>query len=89
MRLSEFETFKSAASALEHLNGTEILGQTVSIDWAFIKGPLKKPAQRRPSPGLSVRHLIYSFLIRRVSKTFTRNFVFSHQIKAYHLRSSG
>lgn len=39
--LVEFETYKSAASALEHLNRTEILGQTVSIDWAFIKGPLK------------------------------------------------
>jgi len=39
--LVEFETFKSAAAALEHLNGSEILGQTVSIDWAFIKGPLK------------------------------------------------
>lgn len=38
--LVEFETYRSAAAALQHLNGTEILGQTVSIDWAFIKGPL-------------------------------------------------
>ena len=39
--LVEFESYKAALSALENLNGTEILGKTVHIDWAFTKGPLK------------------------------------------------
>jgi RNA-binding protein 8A len=45
--LVEFETYKSAASALEHLNGTEILGQKVAIEWAFIKGPLQSRRRDR------------------------------------------
>ena len=44
--LVEFESYKSALSALENLNGTEILGQTVNIDWAFTKGPLRSRRQR-------------------------------------------
>ena len=40
--LVEFESYKSASSALENLNGSSILGQTISVDWAFIKGPLNK-----------------------------------------------
>ncbi|XP_053200882.1 RNA-binding protein 8A-like [Panonychus citri] len=45
--LVEFESYKSASSALENLNGSKILGQTVSVDWAFIKGPLNKNRGRR------------------------------------------
>lgn len=45
--LVEFENYKSAASALEHLNGTEILGQVVRIDWAFTKGPLNGRRRHR------------------------------------------
>lgn len=45
--LVEFEAYKSAVAALEALNGTEILGQTVNIDWAFVKGPLKSRRHRR------------------------------------------
>jgi len=44
--LVEFETFKSACSALEHLNGNDILGQSVNVDWAFVKGPHKKKGKR-------------------------------------------
>lgn len=39
--LVEYESFKSACSALEALNGNEILGQTVRVDWSFVKGPHK------------------------------------------------
>ncbi|XP_015783674.1 RNA-binding protein 8A [Tetranychus urticae] len=44
--LVEYESFKSASSALENLNGSTILGQTIAVDWAFIKGPLKNKHRR-------------------------------------------
>ncbi|XP_074601989.1 40S ribosomal protein S12 homolog tsunagi [Brevipalpus obovatus] len=39
--LIEYESFKSASSAIDALNGTDFLGQTINVDWAFIKGPQK------------------------------------------------
>lgn len=44
--LVEFESYKSALEALEALNGSDILGQTINVDWAFIKGPLKSRRSR-------------------------------------------
>ena len=38
----EFKTFKEAKEALDGVNGQDLLGHTLHVDWAFVKGALKR-----------------------------------------------
>ncbi|XP_031492867.1 RNA-binding protein Y14A [Nymphaea colorata] len=48
--LIEYENIEEARAAIETLNGTELLTQTISVDWAFSNGPFRRRNMRRRSP---------------------------------------
>lgn len=48
--LIEYESLKEATEALENMNGADMYGQRLSVDWAFVKGSRKVP-RSRPSGG--------------------------------------
>ncbi|XP_072955223.1 RNA-binding protein Y14A-like [Typha angustifolia] len=48
--LIEYESFEEAQAAIKTLDGTELLTQTIYVDWAFSNGPFKRRNARRRSP---------------------------------------
>ncbi|KAI9034137.1 RNA-binding protein 8A-like protein [Hyaloraphidium curvatum] len=44
--LIEYETNGEAKSAIEGANGTEMLGNVVNVNWAFVRGPAGGSADR-------------------------------------------
>lgn len=40
--LIEYENFEEAQAAVAQMNGTELLTQTINVDWAFSSGPINK-----------------------------------------------
>jgi len=54
--LIEFETNKEAQNAIEIMNGVELNGSTIAVDWAFGRGPLKGRSHR-PAPSGRRRNL--------------------------------
>nr|AAU10777.1 unknown protein [Oryza sativa Japonica Group] len=48
--LIEYETFEEAQAAIKALDGTELLTQIISVDWAFSNGPVKRRNIRKRSP---------------------------------------
>lgn len=45
--LVEYELFKEANAAIDSLNGSNMLGQQIEVDWAFIKPQAEGRAGRR------------------------------------------
>ncbi|WJX31641.1 RNA-binding protein [Trifolium repens] len=47
--LIEYEHFEEARNAIENLNGSEFLTQTIYVDWAFSGGRINKSIKRKNS----------------------------------------
>lgn len=44
--LVEYDTYKEALNAIQKSNGSEILGQKIKVDWAFVKPKSRRAGHR-------------------------------------------
>ena len=42
----EYEKQKDAQGAIDEMNGSTLMGSTISVDWAFSKGPSRRRRTR-------------------------------------------
>nr|GMD76114.1 RNA-binding protein Y14A-like [Ipomoea batatas] len=45
--LIEYENIEEAQKAIAEMEGTQLLTQTINVDWAFSKGPFRRRNVRR------------------------------------------
>jgi RNA-binding protein 8A len=45
--LIEYENYEEAQVAIKESDGTELLSQIISVDWAFSNGPVKRRNTRK------------------------------------------
>ncbi|THU49407.1 hypothetical protein C4D60_Mb06t09250 [Musa balbisiana] len=57
--LIEYENFEEAQAAIAALNGSELLTQTIYVDWAFSKGPIRRRNTRRRLGSLDISMLMF------------------------------
>ncbi|CAL5350834.1 unnamed protein product [Camellia sinensis] len=54
--LIEYENFEESQKAINEMDGTELLTQTITVDWAFSKGPFKRRIMRRMTTNTKKDH---------------------------------
>ena len=45
--LVEYMSQKEAQGAIDEMNGEQVMGQTIAVDWAFSRGPIRPSAGSR------------------------------------------